>query len=479
MRRRSSLILKPRRSATAAEGIALLKRGAPAIKHGRDNKERAVTFRLDEEEQTLSWDGSLFGKVMRPEKRAIKFDDVLELHVGRLEDTTPDPLALERTEAAFQPKSPSKTPAAGPSDDKAHLILSFLLVGALPTPPSLDGGEGPSSARGSATTAAGRFFGGFSGRSTIEPPPIAERASLVLQCPDEEALGLWLAALRALLAERLPPSPIGPAALQGAFGCDLEEVALADASLSAGLLVPAVLEALWVALQDALGTEGIFRVSAAESEVAAVRQRLQEGDETERALDEASPACVAALIKLYLREVPRELWAPVGGPLAELLHAAGADAAALGEGMRGLLPQLPRRSADLVVWVCDVMLAVVAREADNRMGRGAIAAVLAPVLMRGGTAEPAPAAARRAQNVAMSWPAGGGSAAASAGAGGAAQETAALDPMAALAAAKRGVQLTEALLAAHARARLTRASAAGGGRGVPQAQLERTRIAEE
>ena len=61
---------------------------------------------------------------------------------------------------------------------------------------------------------------------------LAERASLVVQCPDEEALGLWLAALRALLAERLPPSPIGPAALQGAFGCDLEEVALADASLS-------------------------------------------------------------------------------------------------------------------------------------------------------------------------------------------------------------------------------------------------------
>ena len=32
---------------------------------------------------------------------------------------------------------------------------------------------------------------------------------------------------------------------------------------------------------------------------------------------------------------------------------------------------------------------------------------------------------------------------------------------------------------AHARARLTRAPAAGGGHGVPQAQLERTRIAEE
>ena len=37
----------------------------------------------------------------------------------------------------------------------------------------------------------------------------------------------WLAALRALLAEREPPSAIGPAALLGSFGCELDQVALA------------------------------------------------------------------------------------------------------------------------------------------------------------------------------------------------------------------------------------------------------------
>ena len=127
----------------------------------------------------------------------------------------------------------------------------------------------------------------------------------MIECPDEDSFGLWLAALRALLAEREPPSAIGPAALLGSFGCELDQVALAtrtptlaltldpstgfipktslnpepelepepvpepepdrspspspdpaqvalaDASLSDGLLIPAVLEALWLALQQA------------------------------------------------------------------------------------------------------------------------------------------------------------------------------------------------------------------------------------
>ena len=32
--------------------------------------------------------------------------------------------------------------------------------------------------------------------------------------------------------------------------------------------------------------------------------------------------------------------------------------------MRSLLPRLPRRSADLVIWVCDLMLAVTAHETN-------------------------------------------------------------------------------------------------------------------
>ena len=96
-----------------------------------------------------------------------------------------------------------------------------------------------------------------------DPPPNLPplRKSLTLECPDDDSLGLWLAALRTLLAERQPPSPIGPAAIMSSFGCPLEEVALADASLGSGkLLIPAVLEALWHALstrKDGLTTEGI------------------------------------------------------------------------------------------------------------------------------------------------------------------------------------------------------------------------------
>ena len=55
----------------------------------------------------------------------------------------------------------------------------------------------------------------------------------------------------------------------------------------------------------------------------------------------------------------------------------------LGEQLRRLLPQLPRRSADLITWCCDVMCAVAARESENRMSAHAIAVVFAPPLMRG------------------------------------------------------------------------------------------------
>ena len=93
--------------------------------------------------------------------------------------------------------------------------------------------------------------------------------------------------------------------------------------------------------------------------------------------------------------MPRELWLPVRGELSALLGSAAArDVTALGEAIRDLLPRLLRRSADLVVWVCDLMLAVTAHEAENRMGSGAIIAVMAPVLMRGAASDAVVAAHR-------------------------------------------------------------------------------------
>ena len=528
------MVMKPRRSGAAVEGITRLKQGAAAFKYpdeeksaiGMKQKPHLKTFKLDDDETTVSWEATTLGKVFRAKSnRSVLLDDVLELQVGdpnaakedlfgmertlafsRTSDGSRESKAVRESAAAFgrPPTSPQHWnhhrggggaasssahpfgPGGGGDDGGAggaggaggvlskvtkaiqqtkpaacdmtqtHLRLNLRLIGSLPAPPTEDGSELPAS----------------------EKP----REYLTLQCTDEEALGFWLAALRTLLNERKPPSPIGPEALMGSFGTPLDEVALADASIAGGLLIPAVLEALWLALagrtdEDALSTEGIFRLSAAGSELNEVRRRIQEAEETEEAIKGCSTICIAALIKLYMRELPGQLWLPVRGQLLDLVEgpppppaapvdvgdgplpgarakvapivAAGsaadagdeaapeapgaADAAGatpedaekdrLGQGLRALITQLPRRSADLIIWTCDVMAAVVAREEDNRMSPTAIAAVVAPVLMRGLAPEDGEAAS---------------------------------DPLAALKAAQHGTKLAEALLAAHRHTRLTR-----------------------
>lgn len=357
VRRSSSGIVTPRRSGAAVEGITMLKHGAPAIKYSTKDRPKRTLFHLNAEETTLSWGGTALGQVLhkhRGETRSVKLDEILELHVGGAA-TKEDLLALERTEGFGSLHAPSarmserrsvaarfserfstraekselpRLSAAGISSrlsvatprlsmamrpstagvpqpaDQSHLRITLVLIGSLPMPPSLDDEEGA-------------------------PTPLVAsmRKSLALQCMDEDSLGLWLAALRTLLAERQPPSPIGPAAIMSSFGCPLEEAALADASVGSSskkLLIPAVLEALWHALatrDDGLTTEGIFRLSAAGSELAEVRRRIQEADGSEQALKEASTCCLAALIKLYLRELPGELWSPVRAQIVRLLDA--------------------------------------------------------------------------------------------------------------------------------------------------------------
>ena len=375
LQRRPSTVVRPRRSPAAVDGIALLKRGAPAIKISTKDKPKFTVFRLDEEETALSGGGSVLGKMIHQHRgeasaRNVSIDEILEIHVGT-GAIKEDLLALERTEnlavvqrsnawhgdsarssrasaasrtsaryttkstrysvAAFAPRlsivaggglassglggGGVAASSTGALADAPHLRITLVLIGSLPMPPSLDGDDG-------------------SGSQAFAAP--APRKSLIVQCQDEESLGLWLAALRTLMAERQPPSEIGPAALMGSFGCPLEEVALADASIGEGnLLVPAVLEALWQSLVErggsggggaggggggggeggsggggggglktGLNTEGVFRLSAAESELNDVRRRIQEADECESAIRDASDCCLAALIKLYLRELP-------------------------------------------------------------------------------------------------------------------------------------------------------------------------------
>ena len=120
------------------------------------------------------------------------------------------------------------------------------------------------------------------------------------------------------------------------------------------------------------------------------------------------------------------------------------------------------------------MLAVTAHEAYNRMGSGAIVAVLAPVLMRGAVSGTVPGISPCAApgNAPGATPGATSSGAPGAvpGAAMAAQgdaAAAAAAAVAALAEARQGVQLAAALLEAHRRAPLSRKPAppvAGSGR---------------
>ena len=140
----------------------MLKHGTRATKHGRDRQKRLATFKLDEEESSLSWEGTArshevlraAGKVLRAaEKRCLLLEHVLDIHVGRPEDATAlekmdrlSALELHRTRASFQPSTQVEPPVARQSSTDEHLLVTLLLRGALPTPPSLDDEEPASSA---------------------------------------------------------------------------------------------------------------------------------------------------------------------------------------------------------------------------------------------------------------------------------------------------------------------------------------------
>ena len=170
------------------------------------------------------------------------------------------------------------------------------------------------------------------------------------------------------------------------FGVPLADLAIAEGSF-VGREVPMTLLMLWAELsartKDGLELEGIFRLSADSSEVAAVKKRLHQAPSVEvatAACHAASGYCLAALIKTFLRDLPDDLW----GASRPALDAAVAEAMA-GRGTEEpgeLLRQLPARSASLFAWCCDACAAVVAHEADNSMNVTAVATVMAPGLVR-------------------------------------------------------------------------------------------------
>ena len=73
------------RSATALEGIVLLKSGCTAMKYGKSGSPHATKFVLSSDDRTLSWEGSgLIGKLIpKGEKREVELSNVRRLLVGR------------------------------------------------------------------------------------------------------------------------------------------------------------------------------------------------------------------------------------------------------------------------------------------------------------------------------------------------------------------------------------------------------------
>lgn len=142
---KSSRLQPQRRSATAAEGVALLQGRCEVTKFSRGGKASTALLRLSDDERSLKWQKpTKFKRLKAAAKRSIQVSEIAVIMVGRESD-------------AF------RLAGAGTAQGAAHLSLSLVLA---PT----DSGE-------------------------------RERDTFDLCCGDEEQFGLLVAALRALVAE--------------------------------------------------------------------------------------------------------------------------------------------------------------------------------------------------------------------------------------------------------------------------------------
>ena len=154
------------RSATALEGIVLLKSGCTAMKYGKSGSPHATKFVLSSDDRMLSWEGSgLIGKLIpKGEKREVELSNVRRLLVGR------ESSVFKRYAGTLD------------SSTRAHLSVSLLFGGGSPV--STGSLMGSSGNLGAAST----------------------RESLDLSFDNDEIFGLWVAALR----ELIPPSALLP-----------------------------------------------------------------------------------------------------------------------------------------------------------------------------------------------------------------------------------------------------------------------------
>jgi len=79
------------RSATADEGIRLLKQGVAVTKYGRNGQPHKEKLLLSADERSLGWAGHVASKLMIPKAlvssaRTVPLDDIVELWVGHETD---------------------------------------------------------------------------------------------------------------------------------------------------------------------------------------------------------------------------------------------------------------------------------------------------------------------------------------------------------------------------------------------------------
>lgn len=158
------------RTAAADHGIRLLKAGSVATLHQKGRRPRQLTFRLADDECTISWRGSLGGT------RRLDLSQVVEIVPG---------------DTSFQARLGIGSPVleAAPSAT-ALRTLTLVLLHALPSTPS---------------------------ESPLKPAPggAGDAATLDLSFDEDETFGMWVAALRGLQqvwpqGRPLAPSQGGP-----------------------------------------------------------------------------------------------------------------------------------------------------------------------------------------------------------------------------------------------------------------------------
>lgn len=142
------------RTEAADRGLRLLKRGCTATLHER-GRSTQFFFTLSDNETTLSWSrrGSLLGSLASA--RQLKLSEVVEVIPC---DTT------------FRARNVSGSVMPAAPNEGLHLTLTLLLLRALPSTPS------------------------------DEVLDCQQKEMIDLSFEDEETFGLWVAALRALLA---------------------------------------------------------------------------------------------------------------------------------------------------------------------------------------------------------------------------------------------------------------------------------------